>query len=118
MSETKRELPPEATKEMDGGKPVTFMVAERGLETSVDEVLSKSDFDARRPEDFEPNRNWSEVTVANEEDKKKWVDLRNEYLEAAWTPNQDDETRERNARRMREIEGEMRELENKVRKSE
>jgi len=97
---------------------VTFMVAERGLETSLEEVLSKADFEARNPEDFEPNRSWSTITVANEADKNRWVNLRNEWLEAAWTPNQDEETRERNARRMRELEKEMRELENKVRKIE
>ena len=106
--------PPQESKEKMQ-KPVTFHVAEHGLETSVDAVLSNDEFYDRDPEDFEPNRNWYDVTVASEEDEKKWIELRNEYLSCAWTPNQGTDERRENADRMREIENEMRELENKVR---
>ena len=106
--------PPQESKEKMQ-KPVTFHVAEHGLETSVDEVLSDKDFQARDPEDFEPNRNWYTVTVANKADMNQWVELRNEYLACAWTPNQSAEEREENGDRMRKIEKEMRDLENKVR---
>ena len=109
--------PPQESKEKMQ-KPVTFHVAEHGLETSVDEVLSDEDFQGRDPEDFEPNRHWYDVTVANEVDKKKWIDLRNEWLSCSWTPNQDMNERSENADRMREIEKEMRDLENKARAEE
>ena len=99
-------------------KPITFHVAEHGLETSIDEILSDEDFNKRDKEDFEPNRNWYSVDVATEEDKNKWVDLRNKWLNLAWTPNQDSDTREENADKMRKIEQKMRELENKVRTKE
>ncbi len=97
---------------------ISFHVAEYGLETSLDEVLSDDEFNSRDPEEFEPNRNWYSVTVANEADQKRWTELRNQYLDAAWTPNQDEETREENAEIMRKAEQEMRELENKVRREE
>jgi hypothetical protein len=106
-------LTPQESKERKN--TITFHVAEHGLETSVDEVLSDKEFNARDNEDFEPNRNWYSVTVANEADKDHWVKLRNEYLACAWTSNQSMEEREENGNRMREIEIEMRELENKAR---
>lgn len=115
MSEIREGVtPPQESKEKMQ-QPVTFHVAEHGLETSVDEVLSDEDFQGRDPEDFEPNRNWYAVTVASDADKNRWVELRNEYLTCSWTPNQSTEEREKNADRMREIEKEMRDLENKVR---
>ncbi len=110
-------VPPQERKEGEG-KPVTFHVAEHGLETSVDEVLSSEDFSGRDPQDFEPNRHWYVVTVANKGDKKRWIQLRNEWLGCAWTPNQSSEERSENADRMREIEKEMRDLENKARKED
>jgi len=108
---------PQERKEGEG-KPVIFHVAEHGLETSLDEVLSDEEFNNRDHQDFEPNRHWETITVANEDDMNRWVQLRNEWLSCAWTPNQDSETRSENADRMREIEKEMRSLENKVREED
>lgn len=90
---------------------VTFHVAEHGLETSLDEVMSDDEWNDADNEDFAPNRNWYSVTVKSEADKKRWVDLKNEWLSCAWTPNQDMDERSENADRMREIEKEMRSLE-------
>lgn len=96
------------------GQPVTFHVAEHGLETSVDEVLSDRDFQGRDPKEFKLNRSWHTVTVASGADKDRWVKLRNEYLTCAWTLNQSAEECKKNGDRMREIEKEMLELENKA----
>ncbi|MCK5460164.1 hypothetical protein KAI52_03550 [Candidatus Parcubacteria bacterium] len=90
---------------------VTFYVAEHGLETSVDEVISNDEYIDRDTDDFEPNRNWYSITVENEADKKEWVRMKNEWLSCAWTPNQNNEERTENAERMRELAKQMRELE-------
>lgn len=104
--------------EMVEGEPkeIKFHVAEQGLETSIVEVLSDEEMGAKEPEDFALNRTWYSVTVANEADKQRWIDLRNKYLKCCWTPNQDEETRKENAEEMRQMEVGMRKLEGKVRK--
>lgn len=99
-----------ATEEMEK-ENVTFHVAEYGLETSVDKVMSRDEWNDADDNDFEPNRYWYSITVKNEADKKKWVQLRNKWLSCAWTPNQDYEEKSENEYRMHEIEKEMRSLE-------
>jgi hypothetical protein len=99
-------------------KTLTFSVAEHGLDTMLDEVLSEEEFNSRSREDFEPNRHWYDITVANESDKDRWVNAKNEWLSLAWSPNQSREEQTKNSERMGKLEDEMRELENKVRSIE
>ena len=106
---------PSSEQPESGEKQVTFYVAERGLQTSIEDTLSKDDYENKDPESFEPNNHWSRITVESEADKDRWIELRNEWLSCAWTPNQERDERTQNAERMREIEGELRELEGKAR---
>lgn len=85
----------------------TYRVAEYGLNTSLDEVLSERQFLARPAEDFEPNRNWYSVQVRSKDDMDAWVQKKNEWLRLAWTPNQSPEEREANGVRMEQLQREM-----------
>jgi len=91
----------------------TFFVADYGLETSVDEVLSEAEFCARSPEDFLPNRHWFSVTVQSLEDQWVWINAYNDLLCANWTPNQSSIDREyyrSMAERAKKIMGELENL--------
>lgn len=85
-----------------------FVIGMRGLETSVDTVMTEDQFWAN--DDLPPNMQWEHVEVESEEDKNKYVAARERYLEAAWTPNQSAEDRKDNAVIMREAEAEMERL--------
>lgn len=85
-------------------KPLVFHVGEQGLETSVQEVLGDAEFKARAPEDFQPNMDWSAVSVKTEADKDEWVRLENERLQLSWESNQDEGQKARNNQRITEIE--------------
>lgn len=90
---------------------ITFHASTYGLDTKLDSVISDNEFKDMNIDDFEPNRNWSTIKVSSQEDKSKWIDLMNEYLELSWTPNQDKETRDKNSLRLSEIERELEEIE-------
>jgi hypothetical protein len=93
-------------------KPVVFHVATRGLEESIHEVISDEESKKRESEDgFEPNLTWQTVKVSSEAEKKRWVTLKNEWLNLAWTPNQSPDERVENGKRMKEIEQELKEIE-------
>ena len=52
---------------------VVFHVAERGLETSISGWMTGAEFYSTPADQFEPNLNWSRVTVASEEARDEWI---------------------------------------------
>ena len=100
-------------------KPITFYVGEsKRLSTHIVDVLSQQEFFDRDPQDFDPSIEWDPVTVASQEDQKQWVDLRNQWLKAAWTPNQASEERTENSQRMNQLKKQMSALEEKATRQE
>lgn len=89
---------------------VVFWVAEKGLEPSIHDVMTDDEY-RNEAVPTEANLKWYSVKVTSEADKKRWIDLRNEWLECSWTPNQDVETQTRNKKRMEQIEEELEKLE-------
>lgn len=89
---------------------LTFVIGTSGLETRIDTIYNtKKEFFA----DDEPpaNLTWEHVTVADEAAREQWISAKNDWLAAAWTPNQESDEREENARIMAEAEEIMEDLE-------
>lgn len=78
-----------------------------GLNTSIDEVLTETEF---WKQELPANTSWNHVEVASLADKYTYISAQNRYLAAAWTPNQNAEEREENGVIMAEAEAEMKRL--------
>jgi hypothetical protein len=83
---------------------IVFYVAEYGLQTQLDEVLTEEEFHSTPTDQFLPNRNWYSVAVSNKEDMKKWVEAKNAWLNCAWTPNQTRTEQQENKEDMKRLE--------------
>ena len=90
--------------------PITFYVCENGLETSIEHTLSVNEFLDKDLQDFEPNRHWYSITVANRIEQQTWIDLRNRYLSCCWTPNQNREELSENEKEIKELSKQMDQL--------
>lgn len=91
--------------------PLTFWVAEGGLETSLRCVYSQFEYDNTPHEEFPSNLRWYNVIVEKLQDKNRWVLLKNQWLHCAWTPNQSSEEQLENHYQMEILQKEMAELE-------
>lgn len=81
---------------------VTYHVGIQGLEERLDSSLIYIDQEFYSEDNLPANVNWQEVTVASEQDMDKWIEAKNRWLSAAWTPNQSPDEREENSLIMRE----------------
>jgi len=80
---------------------ITFHVGTRGLESQLDQSLIYTDKEFYS-EELPANVSWKHVTVRNHADMDKWLDAKNRWLSAAWTPNQSPDEREENSQIMEE----------------
>lgn len=85
-----------------------FVIGTTGLNTSIDEVMTEQAF---WNSELPPNRQWQHVTVARESDADSWLKAKNQWLTAAWTPNQSYEEMSENKKIMRQAEAAMASLE-------
>lgn len=85
-----------------------FVIGTTGLNTSIDEIMTEETF---WKSDLPANTQWTHVTVASEEDANKWIDAKNAWLTAAWTPNQSYEEMSKNKKIMSQAEETMTALE-------
>ncbi len=84
---------------------ITFVIGTSGLNTRIDELYaSEGEWHLA---DLPSNVNWEHVTVPAHANVAEWIDAKNLWLEAAWTPNQTHEERIENARIMHESEERM-----------
>ncbi len=84
---------------------ITFVIGTSGLNTRIDEFYaSEGEWHLA---DLPSNVNWESVTVPTQANVSEWLDAKNLWLEASWTPNQSHEDRIENARIMREAEARM-----------
>lgn len=81
---------------------ITFHVGTRGLESDLDYSLIYSDEEFYN-EDLPPNVSWEHVTVADVEAKEKWLNAKEIWLSAAWTPNQSPDERKENSLIMKQM---------------
>jgi len=88
--------------------PCDFVIGIQGLETSIETFFWEYEWQIA---DLPANMSWEHVKVRYPGDVQKWIEARNRYLSAAWTPNQDDEERAENAQIMRDAEKMMSALE-------
>lgn len=80
--------------------PCQFVIGTRGLNTSIDDFYWEEDW--QNADDLPPNTTWEHVTVRRPSDVDKWLDAKNRWLSAAWTPNQSPDERDENAVVMQE----------------
>lgn len=89
---------------------VTYHVGSQSLlESRLDPSLIMT-HDEFVTSDLAMNVFWEEVTVRCEDDFLEWLELKNAWLEACWTSNQNWEERMSNAKRAISLERQMKEL--------
>lgn len=86
-----------------------FVVGLVGTQTHIECIYTEDEW--WKDENLPPMATWEHVTVASEDDADKWIEAKNMYLTACWTPNQEYGDRERNGLIMEECKKTMATLE-------